>query len=320
MSDGGADNITLPDVNVTAKPPTPTTGSYGTSAPYAVRYITLSFSVAGSQAITLSADSTTPGLRAIVHVELATLPSTGNAQIRVFGMSLNHMNALSTAGQIYKIGNNSVTVQAGDLLSGMTTVFQGKIIEAYPDAKKQPDVSFYVFAVPTGIIQRKPVTPTTFPGPTPAATVLNAIAGLAGVTLENSSVNGVLSSPYFAGSAWDQIVACTRALNCYCHFDGVNGVLAVWSKTGSRSSGGTPEISPPTFMINYPEFEKNTVRVRQIFDPTNPAPGIGQKFVVQSEFAAATGTWYAIMSTYDLASWMPDGPWEVGLRGVAIGG
>ena len=90
-----------------------------TQSPYAERAITLTFQLGkgdfgGSGADTL----TIAGLRVVVHVELVLLPGTGVGIIRVYGMTLNHMNALTQAGLVYAARKNYVAVQAGDAQSG----------------------------------------------------------------------------------------------------------------------------------------------------------------------------------------------------------
>ena len=288
-------------------------------SPYAERAITLTFQLGkgdfgGSGANTL----TIAGLRAVVHVEYVILPSTGMAVIRVYGMTLDHMNALSQAGLVYAARRNYVAVQAGDAQSGMTTVFNGTIIEAYPDMREMPNTAFFIRASPSQVIQLKPVAPVSFSGATPVPTALNSILKGTGFTLENGGVNTVLASPYFPGAAWAQILSCVRAANCFAHLDPVKKVLAIWPKDGSRS-GSTPEIGPDTGMIGYPEFQANQIRVRARFDPAIRS-SVGQKIKINSQLQAANGEFVVVNMTLDLASQMPDGPWEAAIEATPVVG
>lgn len=305
MSDSGS--ITLDDVEVTAPAPTP--ASPAPQAPYAVRQIDLTFSLGTGQFGNTGANKVTfRGLRANVHVELANLPSTGMAQITAYGLTLDHMNELSRAGLVYKArNNNTVLVQAGDVISGMTTVFQGLIIEAHP-VMRQPESGFFVLASPTSLAQLKPVPPVTFNGGVSAATVLGQLTQQVGWTLENNNVTAVLASPYYPGTAWQQIKAAVRDLNCFACFDSVSNTLAIWPKTSSRS-GNPVVISPATGMIDYPEFQALLVKVRTLFNPSIKL-GIGQQITIQSQLQAANGKFTVISVTHDLESQTPDGPWE----------
>ncbi len=300
MSDGTA-FTTLPEVTTTSTQ-TPT-------APYAVREIRLTFQFASGEQLVIS------GLRAIVHVEFAAQPTTGLGQIRVFGMTLDHMNRLSRAGFLWQSDQNYVAVEAGDKGSNLVTVFKGLIIEAYPDMRGMPQTAFFVLANPSDVIQLKPVEPTSFAGETPAPTAIKTIAEKAGLTLENNNVNAVFSSPYFHGTAWDQLITAVRAANCFGFLDGITKTFAIWPKTGWRESGGTPEISPATGMIGYPEFQAANVVVRTIFD-ASIKPGVGTLVRVKSQLAAADGLIVVTNVNYDLTSEMPDGPWETTIVGV----
>lgn len=251
-------------------------------------------------------------LRALVHIESASLPHTGLAQIRIWGMSLDHMNLLSKAGLVYGGRDNSVTVMAGDTTGGMSTIFSGKIIEAYPDMAAQPEASFYIMATPTQTIQLKPVDPISFTGPVPAQQALQSVAASAGLTLENNNVPGVLQAPYLAGTAWQQIRKVVDSLDCFAAVDGVNKVLAAWPKSGNRAGQATI-ISPATGMVGYPSFQQVLVKVRQVFSPAY-VHQIGKAVTVQSQLQAANGAFSITNLSIDLACNIPDGPWFTNLE------
>lgn len=277
------------------------------TSPYDSRRIDVSFKIGqgtfgetGSQTIKLS------GLRVWVHVETASLPNTGPAIIRVYGLTLDQMNKISVAGLVWEGRKNKVAVSAGDS-SGMTTIFDGDIIEASPEFQESHSC-IAIFATSSNEMQLKPVEPTSFPGPTSAATAIEQIAKKADVKVENNGVEVVLASPYFAGSAWKQINRCVDAANCFATLDGVNNTLAIWPKGASRG-GSVPEISPAAGMIGYPTFQKTQVKVKTVFDP-GLKTGIGQKIRIVSQLEAANGTWEVTTVDHNLASETPGGPWE----------
>ncbi len=265
-----------------------------------------SFGDSGSDQLTFT------GLRVAVQVQLASLPTTGAALIRVYGMTLSQMNQLSKAGLVWKGREDKVQVSAGDDVSGMSVIFNGLIIEAYPDMTESPNSAFSIFATPTQIIQLKPVPPSTFPGSVKAADVLEKMAKAAGLGFENNGVDVVLASPYFPGTMWQQMNSAKRAANIDATVDNVKNVLAIWPKTSSRS-GGTITISPDTGMIGYPTFEQTRVKVRTVFDPSIRVTGTGTKVKIESQQDAARGEFTITTINYNLASETPGGPWEMAL-------
>ena len=279
-------------------------------APYAVRRIDLTFQLGtGEFGESGNKQLTFKGLRTLVHIELATAPNPASAMVRVYGLTLDHMNQLSQAGLSYKARRDLIQIDAGDDLTGMTTVFVGQIIDAYPDMRNQPDVSFYVFATPTNVQQLKPVETTSFPGQVTTEQALKAIAQKGGWTLEANGIKTALRSPYFQGTAWDQLLSCVRAANCFSHVDGVNNILAVWPKDGGRNGFGEAVVSPDTGMIGYPTFQAINVIVKRLFD--KKTIHMGQFIQIISQLKAANGRFRVNTIDYDLSSEMPGGPWEM---------
>lgn len=283
---------------------------------YAARNITLTFQLGtGSFGTSGQNQLTLTGLRVVFHAEsvLNNVLSAGGLQcvMRIYGMTLSQMNQLTKAGlQWQQRLLNMVAVQAGDAQSGMTTVFNGNIVSAYPEFSEVPNSAFVVVGITGQGIALKPVPPTSFAGPTDAATAMGSLARAAGLAFENNGVSVKLAYPYFSGTLMQQIAACAKAANCYAHVDGASNTLAVWPKTGSRA-GTPPVVSAANGMILYPMFEQNRVVVRTTFDPSIK---FGGQVQIQTDapavLTAANGTWTVVHLSYDLASQMPAGPWE----------
>lgn len=290
-----------------------------TVAAYAVRALDYtfqlgqgSFGASGQTTLTLPS-----GLRSQLHIEFATLPTTGTLHAHIYGVTLDHMNAISKAGLVWGSRRNLIQVRAGDTISGMTTIFAGIIQEAYPDMRAQPETPLYVFATPTSTLQLAPAKPVSFGGPTDASTALGAILAPADVALENNDVPGVLSAPYFPGDTWSQARSAVQALRCHAFYDGVANTLAIWPKNGARS--GTPTvISPATGLIGYPSFQSNQVIFRVLFDPAiMPFTGSPGRLVnMQSGLTAADGTLKILSVDFDLAAQTIDGPWEMTVTAI----
>lgn len=282
-------------------------------APYAVRKLSFQFalgkgSFGGSGADKLSIG----GLRASVTIEHAQGQEGGPSCVaNIYGLTLNQMNSLSKAGLFFDTRQNEMVVTAGDDLSGMTTVFKGIIQEAYP-VKRGKDVPFFVRASPGVLAKLKPVEPSSYSGDTDAKTALKTLAEKAGFKLEDNGINVQLASPYFAGSAWDQVVKAVRSSNLFMTLDSVSGVIAVWPKTGSRN-GEAITIAKETGMIDSPQFAQSSVTVRTMFGPQAfpLMSGPGRKVRIKSQFTAANGVFTADSIFAKLESQTVGGAWEM---------
>ena len=249
------------------------------------------------------------GLRCLVVVDNAALATPGAiANIRVYGLTLSEMNELSVAGLLWNNRENTVKVEAGDD-TRMTTVFNGQVLEAYPEFSEAPNTAFVVIAGPNSTVQMKPVDPVSFQGSVSGETALQKIMQSAGYTVENNGVSAQLSNPYFPGTAFEQAVRCTKAMDCFGYLDTINKKLVIWPKNGG-GPGDPTEISPDNGMIGYPEFQKNQVKVRTYFNPDIKQMG---KVKIKSGFTAADGVWNISRITYMLSAQLPDGPWEMTL-------
>lgn len=282
---------------------------------YAVRAIDLtiqlgqgSFGGGGFDTVTLS------GLRINALLSNVMMPGATTAVLQVYGLTLSQINQLTKAGLQYSARFNKIAVSAGDATSGMTAVFQGIIIEAYPDFTTMPESAFVISATTTGDLQLKPITPASVKGAADVGSVMGQMAGAAGLGFENNLTTPIkLSNPYFSGTIIQQINSCARAANIYAYVDGVSNTLVIMPKGGSRS-GGIPIISPQTGMIGYPQFQQVGVVVRTLFDPNIK---FGGQVQIQSQLTAASGSWNIYHIDYALSSVLPGGPWEMTLTGYS---
>ena len=234
-----------------------------TSSPYAVRQINLTFKIGtGPFGEVASSTFTVTGLRVIAHIEQTLNPMMQSSlAMKVYGLSLDHMNALSVAGLLYTTRDNQVLVQAGDSDAGLTTVFNGAITQAFPALDTAEDAHFFVQGSPSSLAALKPVSPTSYPGGVSAASAIQAAATLAGFSFQNNGVTAVLQSPYFPGTAWQQIQSAVKAANCYAYLDDTTNTFKIWPKNGSVTvPGATVVISPQTGMIGYPRFQKRFIK------------------------------------------------------------
>ena len=296
---------------------TPPDGSNVSS--YVHRKIDLTFTLgtgtfgeSGADTVTLS------GLRVAANITKAGGTSMGAAQIRVYGLTESKMNQLSTLGLLVtEVRRNTVSVSAGDDVSGMSLVFEGTINDGFVDFAGAPDVAFNISAFVGLFDAIKPVPPRTYRGSADAAVIMADIAAQMGFAFENSGVSGILlSNPYFPGTAREQARRYAQAADINWLLD--NRTLAIWPKGAARGDQ-VPLVSPETGMVGYPAYTSQGVRVTTLY---NPALAHGGKVEVRSSLKAACGMWVIQTLDYNLESETPGGAWfssfEAARPGVAV--
>jgi hypothetical protein len=244
------------------------------------------------------------GHRCSVSVTVAGGAGLGDAQVRIFGLSLSLMNELSTMGKLPNaFRRNTVTILAGDDPTALTKIFQGTIVAAWADFMAAPDVAFNITGS-AGLLQALvPVAVSTYPGSADAAVILASLAAQMNLTFEGDGVSVILSKPYYAGSALAQAKACAEAAKLDIVVD--NGVLAVWPKGGARS-GTIPIVSPTTGMVGYPTYTSTGIVVTSLF---SPIVRFGEKVAVESSLTPACGVWKVVTLVHDIEANMPGGKW-----------
>lgn len=258
-------------------------------------------------------DTKLTGLRVVARIAFAGNESMNSATLVIFGMPLSTMNKLSTLGlQVMTQGLHEVTVEAGDDINGMYTVFKGNIYAAWMDGSGAPEVSFHVEARGGGALSAKPIEPSSYKGPTDVAEHISIVTKKAGYKFENNGVKVMLSSPYFAGPARNQILAAVKAAGIAWIFD--NDTVAIWPVDKSRASGqsGMYVMSKETGMIGYPTWESLGVVVKAEY--RSPL-AYGKQFRVISDVEPANKVWTAWRTDYELDSELPGGAWFISLYG-----
>ena len=257
-----------------------------------------SFGESGANTVTVE------GLRASASVTKAGGVSMAQATIRVYGLTLDLMNQLSTLGKpLVTARNNRIAVAASSDDEPAATVFQGIISDAWVDMAGAPDGVFEVSAH-TGLIEAlKPVEPISFPGSADVATIMAGLATKMGYMFENTGVTAQLSNPYFPGTARMQAEACARAAGINWILD--NQTLAIWPKDSARGALA-PLISPATGLVGYPAHTANGISLTTLY---NPAIVFGARVQVDSVLKPAVGVWTVFKVAHDLESETPDGQW-----------
>jgi len=230
--------------------------------------------------------------------------SMGEMQLRIWGLSLDVMNKLSTLGMVAQaLRNNQVQVEAGDSETGMAVVFTGTITNAWADFQAMPDVSFHVSALAGMYQAMKPVPPTSFAGGADVGVIMSGLASQMNLAFENNGVQARLPNPYFPGTAREQAARVAEHAGIEWVID--LGTLAIWPRGQSRR-GLIPRLTPSNGLIGYPTFTSNGIAVTAIYVP---GIGFGGRIKVESSLKPANGEWIVRKLVYDLSSALPKGNW-----------
>lgn len=285
-----------------------------TKLAFTEKQITVQFTLAnGSFGSGKNNAATVSGYRVSAQILNAGGPTGSTCALAIYGLPLDLMNQLSTVGnQAYKLYQNGLTVQAGDVGGKQTVVFKGDIITAYVDANAMPDVCFRVFGSPGAYSAVEPVAPLSVQGSADAAGLMQNLASQMNMGFENAGVNVKLSNPYFPGTKWTQAVAIAKQGGFDMSVDRGTMVIAPPDKTRE----GTFLFSPQTGMVGYPMFNQANVVVTGLFDPELKYFG---EFEVQSDLTAAQGKWKVAKLEYQLEALVPGGKWYMTAEGVYIG-
>jgi hypothetical protein len=294
---------------------------------YAIRAIRLTFQLGQGNFGTASQKTVViSGLRVQANIVKTGSMAMGEAHLRIHGLTPNVLNALTAIYTVPQfIRQNTVTIEAGDAISGYATVFTGGIVVAQADLNQQPDSVLNVVAQAGLIWHVSPADHTSYPGEVSIDTVLMDLVGRMNlitadmpnskITYKNYGVTGTLSTQSLRGSLRDQVLQAIQAVGC--DWNGLDGnVLAITPKNGNvqPSDRKIPIISPNTGMIGYPAYSSIGVMVKTIFNPNILFLG---QIQVESSLKQANYVWTVFGLSYDLESETPNGQWFTEVHGFS---
>lgn len=245
------------------------------------------------------------GLRIRADITVAGGEVMGSATLRIYGLTLDLMNQVSTLGLSTKrTRSNTITISAGDEGGALSQVFEGTIQEANHDFGGSPETCLAIQAYAGMRDKLRPVPAVSYRGGVDVALVLRDIASRAGMTFANNGVSVILTDPNFPGTALDQInAACEHA---HIEHDISNNQLTIWPMGGSRG-GQVALISPETGMQGYPMVGGNNyLRISTLF---NPSLARGSQVRIDSQIPQARGLWTIYLLSHALESETPGGNW-----------
>jgi hypothetical protein len=256
---------------------------------------------------------TLEGFRARVNIDKAGGMQMGTLRASIFGVSQSDMNSITTLQwkpralifntlQVYTIDGDQTSL-----------IFQGNIVNAWPQYQNQPDVFLMIQAQAAYFNALKPVAPRSFQGAVDVANVMSQIAASMGLAFENNGVSVQLNNTYLANADLEQAKTLARAAGVNLYID--DTTLAITPYGGFRS-GQIPEIGPNSGLDGFPTFDGVGVNFQCLF---NPAIIFGGRINLVTSVKQAAGQWIVTSIAHTLDSESPDGNWFSTVRGNANG-
>ena len=230
----------------------------------------------------------------------------GQAIVKIYGLSLELMNKLTTIGPIMTQvrGQNSIVILAGENPQALTEIYSGTIMTAIADFNNAPDVSFEVTALSASLAAMTPAQAYSVANAVSADQVFGDFATALGLQLNNVDVVHMFNNPTFNGTLRQQYLAAADEADC----DVIPDKSFLNIKGRFSYLGKVPVIiSPSTGMVGYPLLSQGYMSVKSIFQPTIIQ---GARIQVQdSQLKAANGLWTVVSVKHELESMMPNGKW-----------
>lgn len=262
----------------------------------------LSFTFSGVS----SGDLSVAGLRAAVSVQGSYGRLGTNAQVKIWGLSLDQMNAYcSKLPTDLGINQFNLVISAGDLGGQLSEVVNANIWESYIDLTAAPDSAFVV-AVSGIYTAANPTSPQSQPGSQNAETLIQSICNGAGYTLNNNGAHAVLRNQSTYGSALDQIEKIAEAANFSWAWSGTT--FSIWPEDGTIDDT-IVQVGPNTSprMVGFPQYYPQGIIVTSVF---NPEVKLGRQMeVIGSSLTKANGIWQIVGVQHDLTTMLSKGPW-----------
>lgn len=271
------------------------------------------FGTAGTTSLTLD------NLQVSAQIQIAGGVSMGSGSVAIWGMTLDHMNKLSTIGTQYlPIRRNTLTIYAGeaddqDNFINSSLVYQGSIANAWLDGRQAPNVSFRVECKVGMFESALKAAPQSHSGGVDAATAMQGLAKQMGFAFENNGVTVKLNDSYFWGSARNQLMSIAQHAGIQVLID--KGTVSIWNTTQGRN-GDVVQVNENTGMDGFPSFSSLGIYVRTIFNPTIE---FGKKIQVTSKVTSANGLWFVYRLDHNLEARIKNGAWFSDVSGIPQG-
>jgi hypothetical protein len=240
----------------------------------------------GANGLTMSVSITKPGL-----------PDKNKANIKITGLSLAHMEQLTTLGFMpMESQKNLCQVRAG-ADDNIAVVFEGEITKAFPDMNGAPDIQMDIEAESGAYPQLIPEAPVSVQGEAPVADLIQTECANMGYTFKNEGVTASVRNAVFNGSPLEKIQFIAKQVGAEIILDDRTVILLPGD--GTPREGDAVLLTPETGLLGYPTFTQDGIQCKCLF---NPNLQIGGQVKIESIVPKATGHWKIVKLTHNIST------------------
>lgn len=246
------------------------------------------------------------------------------ASIKIYGISKEHMNSITTLllRDSIEIEDKRVIVWV-DNGSGYFKLFEGWITEAVPVYRGAPECYIQIESSMAAYENNMKLPPISFENESVAiSSICDAVCEAYGVksypsnlVKEQPKVNG---KKLRFGSNNEGLNVRIRQLREAFGLRAIRVVDGYKFFMKSEKGDNTVFTFTPETMIGYPSFKNKLIQIET--EDFNRI-GLNNQFEIKgSEIPYANGLWYVSIIEYVLQSWTPNGKWQATIYGGPVGG
>lgn len=246
-----------------------------------------------------------------VKIDVVTLPSGGKAKIKIYGVSKEHLDMMTTIKWKEPfITQKAVMVYANDG-DGYKLLFEGNIMDALPRYESAPDVYIEIDSIMGAYHNIEEVPPFSYKGKVPTYQVFRDMAAAYGVGFENYGVNTSCVDPYFDQNGLsNRLNAASKAYNVYVVYK--NNMVEIYPQYSGVAKKW--DFSKQNY-IGYPQVTGIGIKINL---DTIYAVGLRDYFSIKgSEVSVANDSWKIIKYTYSLSTKI-GGKWYMTIDGERV--
>ena len=244
------------------------------------------------------------------NISVVTLPSGGSAKIKIYGVSKEHMDMITTIKwREGFIAQKAVYIYADDG-EGYKLLFEGNILDAFPRYENAPNVYIEISAIMGAYHNIREVPPFSRKGEVPTWQVFRDICADYGVDCVNIDVQTSCKNPYFDQHGLsNRIRAAANAYNVYPVVYNNRVEISTHSKIHKKWN------FTKNSYIGYPTLTQLGIKIKL---DTLYAVGLRDFFNISgSEVDVANDNWIIIKYDYDISTKI-GGKWFMTIDGQRI--
>lgn len=244
------------------------------------------------------------------NINVVKLPSGGNAKIKIYGVSKEHMDMITTIKwKVPFITKKAIYVYADDG-DGYKLLFEGNIVNALPRYESAPDVYIEIDANMGAYHNIREVPPFSRKGEVPTSQVFRDICADYGVSFVNNGVFTMCKDPYFDQPGLsNRLTAAAGAYNV--HVVNYNNRVEIFPKFGFSTRWKFTKQN----YIGYPQVTTTGIKINL---DTLYAVNLAEYFEISdSEVTVANDNWIIIKYSYSVSTKI-DGKWFMSIEGTRV--